>query len=85
MKKEEAKRLRDIADVLDDQYYHSDMDGTNQIARWCHWGAEEIRKVVSDSGFNAFNDEKCGTTTTKEDNTHEGQFNYTGQYTINRF
>lgn len=57
MKKSEADRLRDIADVLDDHCYDIYPEDHKQ-AYWFHWGAQEIRKVLFDSGFHAFLDEK---------------------------
>lgn len=54
MRKKEADRLRDIADVLDDHCYDIYPKDHKQ-AYWFHWGAQEIRKVIFDGGFNAFN------------------------------
>lgn len=57
MTREEAKRLRDIANKLDDHSYDI-MDHTNREAHWFHWGANEIRKVIMDGGYNGIIDEK---------------------------
>ena len=62
MKKNEADRLRDIADVLDDHGYDIYMDHTSEEAHWFRWAAEEIRKVLFNSGYSSFND---ATTTTR--------------------
>lgn len=57
MKKKEAKRLREIANVLDD--HSCDIkDHTSKQAHWFHWAAQEIRKVLFYSGFSAFKEEK---------------------------
>lgn len=64
MRKNEADRLRDIADVLDDHCNDLSKDSTNREAHWFHWGAEEIRKVIFNSGFRCFSDVESGTTTT---------------------
>ena len=58
MKKNEADRFRDIADVLDDHSYESYYDGYSRQARWFHWAANEIRKVIMDAGFNGIIDAK---------------------------
>lgn len=68
MRKEEADRLRDIADVLDDHCNYLPKDSTNREAHWFHWGAEEIRKVLFNSGFNAFNHTDYCTTTRRNEN-----------------
>ena len=57
MRKAEADRLRDIADILDDHSYNIYSEDHKQ-AHWFHWGAQEIRKVLFDSGFHAFFDAK---------------------------
>lgn len=62
MKKNEADRLRDIANVLYDHGYAIHMDSTNEEAHWFGWAATEIRKVLFDSGYPSFND----TTTTTQ-------------------
>lgn len=64
MNKNEADRLRDIANTLDDQYKYFDNDRTNKQTQWFHWASQEIRKVIFYSGFNAFNDSKYDITTT---------------------
>ena len=56
MKKNEADRLRDIADILYDHGYDIYMDSTNDEAHWFRWAAEEIRKVLFNSGYSSFND-----------------------------
>ena len=56
MKKNEADRLRDIADVLYDHGYDIYMDSNNEEASWFGWAAEEIRKVLFNSGYSSFND-----------------------------
>lgn len=67
MNKNEANRLRDIADVLDDHYNDFPKDSTNTQAHWFYWASQEIRKVIFNSGFNAFNESMCGTTTTTQE------------------
>ena len=62
MKKNEADRLRDIADILYDHGYDIYMDSTNDEALWFRWAAEEIRKVLFNSGYPSFNNTS---TTTK--------------------
>ena len=62
MKKNEADRLRDIANVLYDHGYSIHMDSTNDEARWFYWAAEEIRKVLFNSGYPSFNDTSTTTT-----------------------
>ena len=69
MKKNEADRLRDIADVLDDHYNDFPRDCTNNESHWLSWAADEIRKVLFNSGFNAFNHD--GTTTTHQFNEED--------------
>lgn len=64
MKKKEADRLRDIANVLDDQCYAYDTDESNRQAQWFHWAANEIRKVIMDGGFNGIIDAKYDKTCT---------------------
>ena len=66
MNEKEADRLRNIADALDDQYYDSciNRDSTNNQDRWFHWAANEIRKVIMDSGFKGIINTKYDTTTT---------------------
>lgn len=66
MKQNEADRLRDIANELDDHYDDFPKDSTNTQAYWFHWAAEEIRKIIFDSGFNAFNNAKYDNTTTTQ-------------------
>ena len=56
MKKNEADRLRDIADVLYDHGYDIYMYSNNDEARWFRWAAEEIRKVLFNSGYSSFSD-----------------------------
>lgn len=63
MKRNEADRLRDIANVLDDHcydIYHSD----SKQSWWFRWAATEIRKVIMDGGFNGITDEKYDRTHT---------------------
>lgn len=62
MRQNEADRLRDIADVLDEHYNDFPKDSTNNEAHWFRWAAEEIRKVLFNSGYNSFNN---ATTTTR--------------------
>lgn len=60
MKKKEAKRLRDIANELDDhcyELYYKDQKHSKE-AEWFHWAANEIRIVIMDSGFNGIIDAK---------------------------
>lgn len=64
MNEKEADKLRVIANVLDDQYYDSDIDCTNKQSKWFHWAAQEIRKVIIDSEFDGITNVKCGTTRT---------------------
>lgn len=64
MKQSEADRLRDIADVLDDNYNDFPKDSTNTQAYWFYWAAQEIRKVIMNSGFRGFNNEKYDHTRT---------------------
>lgn len=62
MKKKEADRLRDLANLLDEHcyaIYHSD---TKQ-AWWFRWASTEIRKVIMDAGFNGIIDERYNRTT----------------------
>lgn len=58
MKKIEANRLRDIANCIDDHSYDVYDDGDSRQARWFHWAANEIRKVIMDAGFNCIIDAK---------------------------
>lgn len=60
MKKNEADRLRDIANTLDDQCYANiyDTNEYNRTAQLFHWAANEIRIVIMDSGFNGIIDAK---------------------------
>lgn len=60
MKKKEADRLRDIANVLDDQCYAIiyDTGEYNRQSQRFHWAANEIRKVIMDGGFNGIIDAK---------------------------
>ena len=53
MKKNEADRLRDIADVLEDHcyYLYYKDEKHSKEAEWFYWGATEIRKLIIDSGF----------------------------------
>ena len=62
MKKTEADRLRDIADVLDEHYNSFPKDSTNDEAHWFRWAATEIHKVLFDSGYPSFNDTSTTTT-----------------------
>ena len=62
MKKTEADRLRDIADVLDEHYNSFPKDSTNKEANWFRWAATEIRKVLFDSGYPSFNNTSTTTT-----------------------
>lgn len=66
MKKNEADRLRDIANELDDQCYAiCNNDGYNRQAQLFHWAANKIRIVIMDGGFNGIIDakyDKTGTT-----------------------
>ena len=62
MKKNEADRLRDIANVLYDHSYDIYMDHTSEEAHWFRWAAEEIRKVLFNSGYPSFNDTSTTTT-----------------------
>lgn len=65
MKNNEADRLRDIANVLDDKcYVICNNDGYNRPAQLFHWAANEIRKVIMDGGFNGITDEKYDKTCT---------------------
>lgn len=57
MKKKEAERLREIADVLDEHFldvWHSN----HKHGWWLHWTAQEIRKVIIDSGLRVYNKEE---------------------------
>lgn len=65
MKKEEADRLRDIANTLDDHSYDIYYDGDTKQARWFHWAANEIRKVIMDGGYNGIIDAKYSKTELK--------------------
>lgn len=58
MKKKEADRLRDIANCIDDHSYETYYDGDSRQARWFHWVANEIRKVIMNAGFNSIIDAK---------------------------
>ena len=73
MKKTEADRLRDIADVLYDHYDDFPKDSTNTQAHWFRWAATEIRKVLFDSGYPSFSD--TTTTTIKSETTNTHRFN----------
>lgn len=66
MKKNEADRLRDIANALDDQCYANiyDTDEYNRQSQLFHWAANEIRKVIMDGGFNGIIDAKYDKTCT---------------------
>ncbi len=60
MKKKEAKRLRDIANELDNycyDLYYKDPKHSKE-AQWFHWGATEIRKVIMNGGYNGIIDAK---------------------------
>lgn len=63
MKKEEANRLRDIANELDDHCYDIYSKDHTQ-ANLFHWASTEIRKVIMDAGFNGIIDAKYDKTTT---------------------
>ena len=72
MKQNEADRLRDIANELDGHYNDFSKDSNNTQAYWFHWAAQEIRKIIFDAGFNAFNNVNYDhTTTTRKFNTEE--------------
>ena len=58
MRKKEADRLKDIANVLDDHSYDVYYAGDTKQAHWFHWGAQEIRKVIMNGGFNGITDAK---------------------------
>lgn len=62
MRQNEADRLRDIANVLYDHGYDIYMDHTSEEAQWFRWAAEEIRKVLFNSGYSSFNDATTTTT-----------------------
>ena len=62
MKKNEADRLRYIANVLDEHYNGFPKDSTNKEAHWFRWATEEIRKVLFNSGYPSFNDTSTTTT-----------------------
>lgn len=57
MKKKEADRLREIANVLDDHSYDIYRENSKQ-ARWFHWAANEIRVVLMEAGYNGIIDAK---------------------------
>lgn len=67
MKRKEAKRLRDIANVLDDQcsrLFYKDPKHCDE-AKWLHFAANQIREVLMDGGFNGIVDEKYSKTKAK--------------------
>lgn len=57
MKKKEAERLREIADLLDEHFLDIWHENHNH-GWWLHSTATEIRKVIMDAGFNGFIDAK---------------------------
>lgn len=59
MKRDEANRLRDIANELDDYSYDiCHKDGYNKQVQMFHLAAYKIRELIMDSGFDSFIDTK---------------------------